>query len=157
MTKWVVLWFGEGNLVQCQEFYLNQPWGSCYLFLPKKHPQNLPLLPSYTASRAPSLDAPTSRDRQSDFGLLQALTQVLPRFPVLWCTGTPSRLHFPYWPLLSAFPGKTPSRLIATDVPCSGLLYPVARKSPIQLFSTAIQDCSGLPSTTSYWYSGTAA
>ena len=33
MTKWVVLWFGgEGNLVQCQEFYLNQPWGSCYLF-----------------------------------------------------------------------------------------------------------------------------
>jgi len=92
----------------------------------------------------------------SDFGLLQALPQVLPPFPVLWRTGTPSLLHFPYWPLLSAFPGKT-SRLIATDVPCSGL-YPVPRTSPTQLLSTDIQGCSGLPSTaTSYWYSGTAA
>jgi len=53
---------------------------------------------------------------------------------------------------------RTPSRLIATDVPFSGLLYPVPRKSPTQLFSTAIQNCSGLPSTaTSYWYSGTQA
>ena len=89
------------------------------------------------------------------------------RTPTGFTTGPPSvPRSFTHWdtlttplpvPLLAAFPGKTPFRLIAADVPCSGLLYPVPRKSPTQLFSTAIQDCSGLQSTaTSYWYSGTA-
>ena len=76
--QWALLWFGgEGNLVQCQEFHLNQPRGPCYPFRPKKLPQNLPFVSWLHLQQSSVTGRPDSQG--SAIGLSQASPRPLPK------------------------------------------------------------------------------